>query len=53
VVYVKPDEVHQFRNTGSKPLKFLCLIPNSGMAPTAPVAPECGCEPGLGPGGKK
>jgi quercetin dioxygenase-like cupin family protein len=27
VVYVKPNEVHQFRNTGSKPLKFLCLIP--------------------------
>lgn len=45
VVYVKPDEIHQFRNVGSKPLKFLCLIPNSGTNPAAPVVPECGCEP--------
>jgi quercetin dioxygenase-like cupin family protein len=45
VVYVKPDEIHQFRNVGSKPLKFLCLIPNSGNTPSASVAPECGCEP--------
>ncbi len=42
VVYVKPDEVHQFRNTGSKPLKFLCLVPNSVYE--APVIPECGTE---------
>lgn len=28
VVYVAPDDVHQFRNTGSGPLKFLCLVPN-------------------------
>jgi len=28
VVYVKPDEVHQFRNTGPAPLKFLCLVPH-------------------------
>lgn len=42
VIYVAPDEVHQFRNTGSSPLKFLCLVPNS--AKNAPVyqAPECG-----------
>ncbi len=52
VVYVKPDEVHQFRNTGSKPLKFLCLIPNSGMTPGSPVAPECGVEPARGAAGK-
>jgi len=25
--FVKPDEKHQFRNTGSEPLRFLCLIP--------------------------
>ncbi len=27
-VYVEPNKVHQFRNTGDKPLKFLCLIPH-------------------------
>lgn len=27
VVYVAPKEEHQFKNTGSKTLKFLCLIP--------------------------
>jgi len=27
VVYVAPDEKHQFKNTGSDTLKFLCLIP--------------------------
>ncbi len=41
VIYVAPDEIHQFRNTGAAPLKFLCLVPNS--AKNAPVnqAPEC------------
>ena len=42
VVFVKPDEIHQFRNTGSAPLKFLCLIPNSATGKQAIVAPECG-----------
>lgn len=28
VVYVPPDKLHQFRNTGNGILKFLCLIPN-------------------------
>ncbi|MHC2995060.1 MAG: cupin domain-containing protein [Candidatus Atribacteria bacterium] len=27
VVYVAPKEKHQFKNTGSETLKFLCLIP--------------------------
>ena len=44
VVLVKPDEVHQFRNTGSGPLKFLCLIPNSATGKKVTVAPECGRE---------
>jgi quercetin dioxygenase-like cupin family protein len=26
-VYVAADEVHQFKNTGPAPLRFLCLIP--------------------------
>ena len=44
VVLVKPDEVHQFRNTGAAPLKFLCLVPNSATGKQATVAPECGTE---------
>ena len=27
VVYVPPNEVHQFRNAGDEPLGFLCVIP--------------------------
>ncbi len=42
VILVKPNEVHQFRNTGSAPLKFLCLIPNSALGKAVTVAPECG-----------
>ena len=44
VVFVKPNEVHQFRNTGSTPMKFLCLIPNSAAGKAVKVAPECGTE---------
>jgi quercetin dioxygenase-like cupin family protein len=44
VVFVKPDEVHQFKNTGKVPLKFLCLIPNSAAGKSVTVAPECGAE---------
>lgn len=42
VVFVKPNEVHQFRNTGATPMKFLCLIPNSATGKAVTVAPECG-----------
>ncbi len=44
VVLVKPEEVHQFRNTGDQPLKFLCLIPNSATGKQVTVVPECGLE---------
>lgn len=44
VVFVRPDEVHQFRNTGTQPLKFICLVPNSATQPSVAVAPECGVE---------
>ena len=27
VIYVAPNEVHQFRNTADEPLEFICLIP--------------------------
>ena len=44
VVYVKPGELHQFRNTGGGPLKFLCLIPHPlrGMGGSCTVACACG-----------
>ena len=44
-VYVAPDEIHQFRNTGSGPLKFLCLIPHPLRSMTA-CAAACGCAEG-------
>jgi quercetin dioxygenase-like cupin family protein len=44
VVFVRPDEVHQFKNTGAGPLKFLCLVPNSASGKQMAVAPECGVE---------
>jgi quercetin dioxygenase-like cupin family protein len=44
VVLVKPDEVHQFRNTGPTPLKFLCLVPNDAAKKTVTVPPECGVQ---------
>ena len=28
VVFVPPDELHQFKNIGTSTLKFLCLIPH-------------------------
>lgn len=42
VVFVPPDQVHQFRNTGRVPLKFLCLIPQSALNQPVTVVPECG-----------
>jgi quercetin dioxygenase-like cupin family protein len=27
VIWVKPNEMHQFRNVGSVPFEFICLIP--------------------------
>ena len=42
VVFVSPGDIHQFRNTGDSPLKFLCLIPNSATGKTVTVVPECG-----------
>ena len=42
VVFVAPNEVHQFRNTGQTTLKFLCLVPNSVATRTPAVVPaEC------------
>jgi len=41
VVFVAPNDVHQFRNTGREPMKFLCMVPNSAAAQSAAVTPEC------------
>ncbi len=27
VIFILPNEKHQFRNTGERPLKFLCIVP--------------------------
>ena len=42
VIYVAPDDIHQFKNTGDGPLSFLCLIPNSAMDLPITQHPECG-----------
>ena len=44
VIFVAPDDVHQFRNTGEVPMKFLCMVPNSYKDQSVTVAPECGVE---------
>jgi quercetin dioxygenase-like cupin family protein len=44
VVFVAPNDVHQFRNTGTGPMRFLCLIPNSATGKNVTVVPECGLE---------
>jgi len=31
VVYVPPNELHQFKNTGDEPFGFICVIPNKDM----------------------
>ena len=44
VIYVHPNDIHQFRNTGSETMKMLCLIPNSATSKEIKVVPECGTE---------
>ena len=44
VVYVCPDEPHQFRNPHASPFRFLCLVPNVALQPQTPVKPECSVE---------
>ena len=40
-VYVAPDEVHQFRNTGQAPMKFLCMVPHVPKDTPMTTVPEC------------
>jgi quercetin dioxygenase-like cupin family protein len=44
VVFVEPDDIHQFRNTGKRLLKMICLIPNSATGKQVTAVPECGGE---------
>jgi quercetin dioxygenase-like cupin family protein len=44
VVYVPPNQTHQFRNTGTVPLQFLCLIPHPLRDMTGPCTAACGCD---------
>lgn len=44
VIYVHPNDVHQFRNRGQQTMKMLCLIPNSATGKQVSVVPECGIE---------
>jgi len=43
-VYVAPNEVHQFINNGSSPLKFLCLIPHQLREMRGTCVAACGCD---------
>lgn len=43
-VYVPPNQAHQFRNTGTGPLKFLCLIPHPLRGVRDICVAACGCD---------
>jgi quercetin dioxygenase-like cupin family protein len=43
-VFVPPQIEHQFSNTGTGPLKFLCLIPHPLGNNQGPCAAACGCD---------
>lgn len=40
-VFVAPGELHQFRNTGTAPLKFLCLVPHAALSTRQSAPSEC------------
>lgn len=44
VIFVPPHQEHQFQNTGSGPLKFLCLIPHPLRGMRTACTAACGCE---------
>ena len=43
-VYVPPNQLHQFRNTGAGSLKFLCLIPHPMRGMRGVCTAACGCD---------
>jgi quercetin dioxygenase-like cupin family protein len=44
VAFIPPNQVHQFRNTGTGTLKFLCLIPHPMRGMSGPCVVACGCD---------
>ena len=40
-IYVAPDEIHQFRNSGSGELTFLCMVPHIPEGTPVNTIPEC------------
>ena len=44
VVFVPPNQPHQFRNTGVAPLRFICLIPHPLRGMSEPCTAACGCD---------
>jgi quercetin dioxygenase-like cupin family protein len=44
VIFIPPNQVHQFRNTGSGPLKFLCLIPHPIRGMNDMCVAACSCS---------
>jgi len=32
-VYVAPNEMHNFKNTGAEPFEFVCIVPARGEPP--------------------
>jgi quercetin dioxygenase-like cupin family protein len=43
-VFVPPNQLHQFRNTGAGPLKFLCLIPHPLRGVREVCVAACSCD---------
>ena len=43
-VYVAAERLHQFRNTGTGTLKFLCLIPHPLRGMREICVAACGCD---------
>jgi quercetin dioxygenase-like cupin family protein len=44
IAFIPPNQSHQFRNTGSGPFKFLCLIPHPIRGMSGPCVVACGCD---------
>ena len=43
-VFVPPNQLHQFRNTGTGTLKFLCFIPHPLRGVREICVAACGCD---------
>jgi quercetin dioxygenase-like cupin family protein len=42
-IYVPANELHQFRNTGTEPLEFICMVPAFVHKPGAPQPKAVDC----------